>query len=129
MCQGNFVQRAWLKRVLFVYRVDMPGSKPKYSEEAFITVTAKIARSQQEIEQITCMCNMEFFYMICVCNARSDWVILGDCSPVMPTSRLWPAKSKQKAIQLELLINLEYSSILNLGIAGLTSLSLAGSIW
>ena len=37
------------KGVLFVYRVDMPGFKPKYSEEALITVTAKIASSQQEI--------------------------------------------------------------------------------
>ena len=75
----------------------MPGFKPKYSEEVPITVTAKIARGEQEKEQITCKCNTEFYYMICVCNARSDWVILGDCSPVVPTGRLWPAKSKQKS--------------------------------
>ena len=77
----------------------MPEFKPKYSEVVLITVTAKIARSQHEIEQITRMCNKEFYYMICVCNARSDWLIQYDISLVMPTGRLWPAKTKQKAIQ------------------------------
>lgn len=38
-------------------------------------------------------------------NMCSDWLIVGHCSPVMPTGRLWsqgyywPAKPKQKAIQ------------------------------
>ena len=77
----------------------MPGFKQKYSEEALITVTLKIARSQQEIEQITSMCNIEFYYMIGVCNPCSDWLILRQCSPAMPTGRLWPAKTRQKAIQ------------------------------
>jgi len=50
--------------------------------------------------------------MDCVCSrdkACSDWLILGHCSPVMPTGRLGGCKKQSKKPYNQQVINLEHS--------------------
>ena len=69
----------------------------------------------------------------CVCsryNARSDWLILGDYSPVIPTGRLWTSKNHAKSHIINYLLTSNVQPLrknLNLGRAVLTPVNTARS--